>query len=187
MRNTFYGLLLLGLVGCETRQTATTEARVTPPATVKQSTVVQPAVQPRQDTTDYSEESSWVMGAHAEQLDTLLRIDGKSYRLRMRARSDSSTQLQHIQKPVAGESRQMIDTIRGVDASFTYELYDGQGKRLFQRVLRKPNFYKAAGHDLTINSVLIGPDFVGYNAPVRPCCSAKALYLTALTSARSAS
>jgi hypothetical protein len=92
--------------------------------------------------------------------DTLLTLNGHSYRLRMQAELDST---QHLTTIVASEPGR-FDTIRGNEGRFTFTLRDSLNRLVFRRQLHKADFYQRIGAEVVVQSGADAPTFLGYSA-----------------------
>ncbi|TGE09375.1 hypothetical protein [Hymenobacter fodinae] len=170
MRSSFFALGIAGLIltACEQRQPTERTAAPSPLADTT-LTVALPTAQPTPpDTTDASRTS---LGYQAGR-DTTFYLGKQRYRLLLRAETDSTKPLVAVTDGSVGEAF-AEDTstfattrrVRGYEGGPVITLLDSAGRRVFQRRLRKADFYGAASRDIVTVSKPERPKFIGGYAP----------------------
>lgn len=103
----------------------------------------------------------------------MLRLNARTYRLRLQVQTDSSQLLKPAQ-PVDADSVAVGTKPNGdlilaakqfYNIRYTITLLDSAGRRQFRRTFTKPDFYAVAGRQLVVESEPLRPVFIGYNAP----------------------
>ena len=92
-------------------------------------------------------------------LDTAVTFNGKPYRLRIEAETDSTQRLKTTYQAYPGH----FELARGYQGRFTFALHDAAGQQIFRRQLRKADFYKAAGQDIVTESEAYRPELLAYS------------------------
>ncbi|TYZ11373.1 hypothetical protein FY528_06650 [Hymenobacter lutimineralis] len=124
-----------------------------------------PAAQP--DTTD----ASRTVFGYREGHDTTFLIGRQRYRLLLRAETDSTQPLVTTTEGIVGgafadDTTTFAQTgrVRGYAGRQIITLLDSAGRRVFRRVLHKPDFYSVASRDIITVSNPARPAFIGYQA-----------------------
>ncbi|QJX46742.1 hypothetical protein HMJ29_07235 [Hymenobacter taeanensis] len=169
-RNPFLtlGAASLILTACEQRQAA---ERTAAPirATDTAMTVALPPAQPTPpDTTDVSRTHLGYFSGR----DTTFHLGKQRYRLLLRAETDSTKPLTAESEGITGgafaEDTSTFATtrrVRGYEGGQVITLLDSVGRRVFQRRLRKAEFYGVAGRDIVTVSEPNRPKFIGGHTP----------------------
>lgn len=152
MRLVFYAMLIfsgLALAGCEQHLYRKDE---------KRTTGAVPA--PLPDTTAVA-----ARRAAPAARGIALVINGKTHRLLLRARNDSTRPLTALSYFSDDDrARQHPTPVRGYDGRFTFTLRDANGQQVFQRQLRKADFAKMGAPEIVVESAAAVPAFLGYSA-----------------------
>ncbi len=94
-----------------------------------------------------------------------LVINGKTHRLLLRARNDSTRPLTALSYFSDDDrARRHPAPVRGYDGRFTFTLRDAAGQQVFQRQLRKAEFAKMGAPEIVVESAAAVPAFLGYSA-----------------------
>lgn len=156
---------LLLTTACEQRQKAKLALQATPDTAV---TTMQPELpQPvLPDTVDASRTYFGYRSGH----DTTFYIGRQPYRLLLRTETDSTKPLVTITEGIVGpafadDTSTFAETqrVRGYDGSQIITLLDSENRQVFQRRLRKANFYGVASRDIVTVSEPARPRFIGYH------------------------
>ena len=149
------GVMVMALGGCEQRAYLTEKA---PPVSSAVLTVPAPAPTAPPPRPPARPRTGWSPPAA---FDTALVLNGRPYRLRLEAETDSTQRLKATYQPYPGH----VEQARGYQGRFTFTLRDGAGQPVFRRQLRKADFYKAAGQDIVTESEALLPELLAYSAP----------------------
>ena len=100
--------------------------------------------------------------------DTVLRIEGRLYHLRMRAIADSTQMLSAVTGGIVGEAYAADDDfastkkVRGPEGHYSITLTDSAGRQVFRREFRKADFYRLVGPDIAVVAEPEPAVFLGY-------------------------
>ena len=157
MRNfPLIALLTVILAGCEQKTETATQPPTEPPVT---ATPPPPAAAPAPAMKPAALRSpGWAPPASS---DTLVRLAGRLYRLRIAVETDTTKPLTVRE---AKDGRPSV--AQGYEGRFTFTLRDSTGRQLFQREVRKGAFFKNFSPTAIVTSGARLPSLLGYSAPM---------------------
>ena len=154
------GLLGATLTGCDQKMHSTQGDSTALPsvsvAPLLAPVVVPPKPKPAVATRPAPDRPGWAPPAAT---DTLVMLNGRPFRLRLAAETDSTRPLTATYAPVPGH----LERVHGYEGRYTMTLRDSAGRRVFRRQLRKATFFKQAGVDVVTESEAYLPELVGYS------------------------